>query len=230
MCWVATLGGFAIAFFGFAVMLHGWPWPSGQGADSPKITDWLTSFGTIGATLLAATVPLYQNWDRRRERTIQQLSSEWNISEEVYRISTRLIGIAENIKVGKLPRSNNELLFLRSHLETAKQSVQDRFGRRVIEDLLRDSLALTDIYEYRFSTFALNTQAEIVEHVRSTKALHDITESLETLSKSASTWMKNVLSKFDRLGEQAPGVVKASGDAMLETRTSAEGRIQRQND
>ena len=51
VCWVASLGGFAIAIFGFAVVMHGWPWPSGSSTETSHVVAWITAVGTVGAAL-----------------------------------------------------------------------------------------------------------------------------------------------------------------------------------
>ena len=52
----------------------------------------------MGASLAAVLVPLYQNDDRRREQREQQLLTDWTVSKEAYRVSSRLWKVGESVR------------------------------------------------------------------------------------------------------------------------------------
>lgn len=93
VCWIAALCGFVVAFFGFAVLLHGWPWATGEETNAPAITDWLTSIGTIGAVAISLGSLARIQKHQRQERLTTLKGTAWIIDSAISNLefSTRQI-------------------------------------------------------------------------------------------------------------------------------------------
>lgn len=65
-----------------------------------KWWDLMTAFGTVGAAVAAVAVPLYQNWDRRRELDRDRAIGEFALAQAVQQTSYALLELARRWKKG----------------------------------------------------------------------------------------------------------------------------------
>lgn len=214
------------------VMAHGWPWPTQQTADAPKITDWLTAIGTVGAVFAAILVPLFQNRDRRREQRRDKLQSEWSVAEGVYRISARLCEIANCMKKSVSPQSLTELSHLQSQLTAAKLATTDRVGHLIIDDLLYVLVCMHDESSRRASGVSQLHAAAV--SLGTAKPFDDETEininRLPRLRSQSLDWLERAIANLEKVGVVSSSVFRGSGKAVVKFHASGEGRAQRPNE
>lgn len=219
----------AALIIGFSI---GWAW---RDVDDARATvdlalQVMIAFGTVGAVIAAVAVPLYQNWDRRREQEHNQLLTDWALAEEMNRISARLKDIAKSLSDPSSLPSEAEIVHLQSQLGIAKQGMRDRVGRLIVDGLLSESVAIFDGANRRSAL--LKTAGSIgvaVFNSASRKATDDRARRLAALHEQTYRWMERVLAQFDAMGIPAPGVVKGSGEASIGVSASGEGRTQSQS-
>jgi len=215
------VGGFCIALAsGF---LLGWLWgtkPAGL-AD----TDWLavmTAVGTVGATVAAVAVPMYQNWERRREQRVNDLLVQWAIAEEVHRLSAKVRDAAESLFCLQTVPSLVGVQHLYSQLEISKQRTLDRFGALIIGDLLQLTTIILAEGERRVNMSRNAMTMSIGAGARLQGGLRSELERADQLHESTYRWMDRILFQLKQLNFVPPFLVKGEGTAAmsLEARSS----------
>ncbi|GAA0773665.1 hypothetical protein GCM10009108_04110 [Castellaniella ginsengisoli] len=221
---VAAIGGFSL----------GWSWrdvaPTRTAIDLALQV--MIAFGTVGTAVAAVAVPLYQNWDRRREQRIAQLLTDWALSEEVHRISYRLRELGKALATSWALPSARELGDLQTQLRVAKQTTLDRMGGFLIGNLLGQVVALQEERDRRASIASSLRDAGVAREMPppTDDAIRQIISSLEAFHEQTYHWMERVIRGFDAVGLQAPGVVKGSGKANIRMYASGDGRVERASD
>lgn len=210
----------------------GWCWRDRTGAlANVSILSAMTAFGTVGTAVAAVAVPLYQNWDRRREQAIQSVQSEWDLSEEVHRMSAMTRQMTNALKDSWDAPSVVEINHLEAQLNIAKQSIADRLGRMLIGDLL---YLLVDLQNEarRRQTLGLSIDGMAVG-IKGKPGDDEVAQTLaqrgEACYSSSFRWMERVMTRFDALGMSAPGVIKASVRAKSRFNAVGEGRVVRKS-
>ncbi|MDN5842911.1 MAG: hypothetical protein L0H54_05620 [Alcaligenaceae bacterium] len=124
--------------------------------------------------------------------------------------------------------SEVEMVNLQSQLSIAKQTTKDRVGLLIVGDLLNEAVALLGI-RVRYDNLATRTDAVGLAFYASTSGsfTDERVERLESLHKQTYRWIARIISQFDALGLDAPGVVKCAGSASISVSASADGRVQR---
>lgn len=213
----------------FAGCVIGWWW--GERPDILREFSWLatmTAFGMVGAVVAAIAVPLYQNWDRRREQRREQLKLEWALSEEVYRISSRLCEIGNALQSDPRPQSATEISYFQAQLSAAKAGTADRAGRILIDNLLREVVYLHDEVLRRNDGISNFTAAAAGFH-RSPWPNSDTSKSIQRLpahKEQALHWLERVIHSLEVAGVIVSSAFRISGKATVSFQASGEGRVQ----
>lgn len=202
----------ATAITGFVL---GWCWrdrPSSLA--SVSFLNVMTAVGTVGATVAAVTVPLYQNWDRRREQRLNQLLADWAIAEEIHRVSGRLRDIAQLLRTARATPPLAKVQHLYAQLEIAKQGATDRLGRLIIGDLLDFAATVQAEIEQRLETKG-TMMGDMTSLARLRTGLSTELERVDQLHEGTFRCMERILAQFKRMNAVPPFFVMGSGTASM---------------
>lgn len=189
----------------------------------------MTAFGTVGAVIVAVAFPLWQSAKQARELRLSQLHADWAIAEEAHRIAWRLCAIGKDLKspIGALP--NVELGYFQVQLESAKKTATARFGRLLIDDLLRQLVVIRNwsdqVERTREKAQRLDPAFRMASGVSEDARLSF--ERIEDLYDHTFRWMEMILDGYKEIGVEAPGAVYAEGRASVRLEASGQGRVER---
>lgn len=209
--WAAMVVAALIAGFVF-----GWCWRDRSGVlASVSLLSVMTAVGTVGATVVAVAVPMYQNWERKREQRLNQLLAEWAIAEEVHRLSAKIRDTAKSLLNNQTVPSLVKVQHLYSQLEIAKQGTVDRFGVLIIGDLLQLTNVVYAEGESRLNSRQVGPAMGLSAWGRLQDGLRQELDRADQLHESTYRWMQRILVQFEQLKVVPPFIVKGEGSASM---------------
>ncbi|QKQ53277.1 hypothetical protein [Achromobacter xylosoxidans] len=208
--WVGVSVATAIAGF-----VLGWCWRDRPGVlASVSFLNVMTAVGTVGATVAAVAVPMYQNWDRRREQRLNQLLADWAIAEEVHRVSGRVRDIAGRLQDIRNTPPLATVQHLYAQLEIAKQGATERLGRLIIADLLDFTNTVQAEIEQRLESKG-TMMGDMTSLARLKNGLSTELERADQLHQSTYRCMERILVQFKKMNAVPPFFVMGSGTANM---------------
>ena len=192
-----------------------------------KWWDLMTAFGTVGAVVVALAVPLWQNWDRRREQKAVEMEGNWIAAHTVHRTTHRIRALLDRWDKRELP-SSLEL----SALDTRLHSLQDRVvglgAATIVSDLASIASELAGVAKKIENANSIRAarRDRYMEGATfgpglSTPQMLSYIERTEDLQKRCTNWMSRILAEADRAGVTLPGVVRVStGEAAAELKAT----------
>lgn len=159
--------------------------------------DWTAvgAIGTLAAVAVALAVPLWQNWDRRREKELSETLEEWAVLQETYRVVGEVRKVLEDWTSTAKIASASYIQALIDDLVASKNSVKSPIGLQALNSVIGVARGLRAEAE---SSSAHPSQ--ILQRVEGSCAMVDLSERMDACSDLQSVWSSDLIRRAVRSG------------------------------
>lgn len=165
-----------------------------------KWWDLMTAFGTVGAAMFAVAVPLWQNFERRKDDKAAVVKRNWAVAHTCYQICGQLQALLEQWEAGDRP-SSSEFSLLHTRLIALQDRADGVFGGSIVSLLASMCANFEGMAQkaersaaVRAARQAQSGLAMMIVNGASSDVLLSGIADVEALKRQCEDWMARVLS------------------------------------
>ena len=187
-CWPEAV---AVSSVAAAVALILTPWER----IGPINWEALSAVGTLGAVVVALAVPLWQNWDRRREQERAGALTEWAVIQEVHRLMGDVRAAIGDWHSDGRPPASEHVHALINDLLSVKDSITSPVGSQLLHGVLGVARSLRSAVD-----LAARSPSQLMQGLDGKYVAIELDDRLRGCNSLAALWTSESMRRLIKLG------------------------------